>query len=983
MSFIVRTIASQARPRLKLLNFRSTCFRNPTIPRSYATAQLDLLALDRKWRHIWKQNEGETQTKTRQANDGAAANHDDPKSDDRMYILPMFPYPSGNLHLGHLRVYTIPDVLARFRRLQGRHVLLPMGWDAFGLPAENAAIERGIDPAVWTRDNIARMKEQLELLNATFDWSREFATCDPEFYKHTQKIFLLLREHGFVSRRKAMVNWDPVDNTVLANEQVDAEGRSWRSGGKVEQRELEQWFFHITKFKESLLRDLKELGENDAWPERVLTMQKNWLGRTDGAYYEFLTSTEGTSAESHKLRVYTTRPETIFAAQFLALSPHSTLVQEMAQQDEGLRDFVERVKDFSPDTTEGYRISNLRATSPLSFLQGQRGSKLDTLPVYVAPYVRGDYETGAVMGVPAHDARDFAFWKRHCPTEELKYAVSPHADGSTSSLKDGPYLEAGYLTSITGTYCTTSSGDAARKIVSHIKDASGLAESSTKWRIRDWLISRQRYWGTPIPIIHCHTCGPQPVPEDQLPVTLPKVNAHWANGRAGNPLESATEWINTTCPQCRGPAKRDTDTMDTFVDSSWYYMRFPDSKNSEAPISEPVAKEYLPVDLYIGGVEHAILHLLYSRFVYKAVMSILFPKIAAQKGASPSRPFDFSGEPFKRLITQGMVHGKTYTDPDSGRFLKPDEVDLSNPSRPTVVASKKEATVSFEKMSKSKHNGVDPTTFIAKYGSDATRAHILFQAPVGDVLNWDEDKISGVTRWLRRVYDYVCGIQTSGKSSSGSSTVFNGEVYFGRSADEVQKMDAGAATSWVADVEVWRTTQNTITSVTSALEKVYSLNTMVSSLMGLTNILIENSAASDLLKREAAVQLIRMMAPITPAFAEECWSTLNPGSGSIFVDGKHTWPVADGSLRLLGRSRINCAVQVNGKLRCVVEIPTKPAEIADAGNEFQTWVTEEILKSEEAQAKLIGDNDIRKAKKVFPVRGGAVVNYVLPKKKTV
>lgn len=787
-----------------------------------------------------------------------------------------------------------------------------------------------------------------------------------------------------MSRRKAMVNWDPVDNTVLANEQVDSDGRSWRSGGKVEQRELEQWFFHITKFKESLLEDLKQLGKDDAWPERVLAMQRNWLGRTEGAYYEFLTYTDGTSTESHKLRIYTTRPETIFAAQFIALSPQSPIVQQMAQHDPELRDFVERVKYLSPDTTEGYRISSLRATSPLSSLQNTKGANLETLPVYVAPYVRGDYETGAIMGVPAHDARDFAFWKRHCPTETLKYAVSPHVDGSTSSLKDGPYLEEGYLTPITGTYSTTPSVVAARKIVSQIKATSNLAESSTKWRIRDWLISRQRYWGTPIPIIHCHTCGPQPVPDDQLPVTLPKVDAHWANGRAGNPLESATDWVNTTCPKCHGPAKRDTDTMDTFVDSSWYYMRFPDPNNSTAPISESMARSHLPVDLYVGGVEHAILHLLYARFVYKAVISILYPEIAAEtkEGTSSKSLSGFSGEPFKRLITQGMVHGKTYTDPDSGRFLKPDEVDLSNPSQPKVVASGKDATVTFEKMSKSKHNGVDPTTFIAKYGSDATRAHILFQAPVGDVLNWDEDKIFGVTRWLRRVYTYVQSVRESGESPLGSSNGFNGEVYFSKTADEVQEMDPGKAARWVADVEVWRTTQNTIASVTNAIEKVYPLNIAVSSLMGLTNVLIENGAASYLIKREATVQLIKMMAPITPAFAEECWSVLDPTIGSIFVDGRHTWPVPDGSLRLLGRSRISCAVQVNGKLRCVVEIPTKPAEIADAGAGFQEWITEEILKSEEARAKLVGDNDIRGARKFFPVKNGAVVNYIVPKRTT-
>ncbi|KAI1643156.1 leucyl-tRNA synthetase [Daldinia loculata] len=986
MYSVVRNIAGQSRPYLKLKTVWSSSSRTCILRRTYATAQLDLPALDRKWRQASKRGDRpEEGSRLSSGTGGATAlKRDNSQStNNHMYILSMFPYPSGNLHLGHLRVYTIADVVARFYMLQGRDVLLPMGWDAFGLPAENAAIERGIDPAVWTRDNIARMKEQLESMNASFDWSREFATCDPEFYKHTQKIFLLLHKHGFVSQRKATVNWDPVDKTVLANEQVDSDGRSWRSGAKIEQRELEQWFFHITQFKESLLRDLKKLGEDDAWPERVLTMQKNWLGRTEGAYYEFLANTEDGRTESHKVKIYTTRPETIFAAQFLALSPHSPVVQRVAQDDPELREFIERVKDLPPDTTEGYQISHLNAISPLSSLKDVLEENLKPLPVYVAPYVRGDYETGAIMGVPAHDARDFAFWRRHRPEEPLKYAVSPDSDGSISTLKDGPYLEAGFLTPITGSYRATPSGAAAKDIVSQIKAASNLAESNTKWKIRDWLISRQRYWGTPIPFIHCDTCGPQPVPEDQLPVTLPKVDHHWESGRPGNPLESAADWVNTSCPKCHGPAKRDTDTMDTFVDSSWYYMRFADPSNSEVPVSEAAAKSHLPVDVYIGGVEHAILHLLYARFVYKAVMSILYPEmgVTSKEGGHLSSSLDFSGEPFKRLITQGMVHGKTYTDPDSGRFLKPDEVDLSNPSQPKVVASGKTATVSFEKMSKSKHNGVDPTSFISKYGSDATRAHILFQAPVGEVLNWDEDKISGVTRWLRRVYDFVQGVRKSREFEPMSSTVFNGKAYFSRSVDEMQKMNEKESAQWAADVEVWRTTQNTIASVTNALEKVYPLNTTVSSLMGLTNILVENQLASDIIKREATRRLIQMMAPITPAFAEECWSILAPNSQSIFAKGECIWPALDGSIQLLGRSHVSCAVQVNGRVRCVVDIPTKPAEIVDGGDEFRDWVTEEILKSPEAQAKLVGDLDIRKASKVFPVRGGAVVNYVIPKKK--
>ncbi|KAI2466520.1 leucyl-tRNA synthetase [Annulohypoxylon bovei var. microspora] len=943
MYSVARKIAGQSRPQLRLVNFWSESSQ-ASLRRAYVAARLDLPALDRKWRRqIPKMSESSKQEEDLNHRTG----YEPVKN--RMYILSMFPYPSGNLHLGHLRVYTIADVIARFRRLQGHDVLLPMGWDAFGLPAENAAIERGIDPAVWTRDNIARMKEQLGYMNGSFDWSREFATCDPEFYKHTQKIFLLLHEHGLVSQKKATVNWDPVDMTVLANEQVDSDGQSWRSGAKIVRRKLKQWFFHITKFKESLLEDLEKLGADEAWPERVLTMQKNWLGRTEGAYYEFA-YIEDDAAEKNWLKIYTTRPETIYAAQFIALSPYSPIVQRLALDDSKLREFVERVKDLPPDTTEGYRIPRSKAINPLAF-SSQTQEDIDYLPVFVAPYVRGDYETGAIMGVPAHDARDFAFWQRHCPEEPLKYAVSPEPDGSTSNLKNGPYFEPGYLTSITGRYATMASRDGAREIINQIKNASNRAQSTTKWRIRDWLISRQRYWGTPIPIIHCPKCGPQPVPDDQLPVTLPKVDAHWEDGRAGNPLETATDWVNTSCPKCHRPAKRDTDTMDTFVDSSWYYMRFPDPNNSEELISKPLAESYLPVDVYIGGVEHAILHLLYARFIYKAVADLL------ELPVGPLR------EPFKRLITQGMVHGKTYSDPDSGRFLKSDEVDLSNLSEPKVTASGKTATVSFEKMSKSKHNGVDPTTFIDKYGSDATRAHILFQAPVGEVLNWDEDKIMGVIRWLRRVFDFV---QTIPKLGDAPSAEFSGETYF---RENIEKEN-------VEEKEVWRATQNTIISVTNAMEKVYSLNTTVSSLMELTNVLVKNQGASDAIRREAALLLIRMMAPVTPAFAEECWSVLSPGRGSVFAS---SWPAPDGSLQLLGPSRVSCVVQVNGKVRCVVQIPTRPPGMADRGEEFLAWVRGEIFRSEDARIRLVGDNDITRAEKVYAVRGGAVVNYVVPK----
>ncbi|RYP05677.1 hypothetical protein DL764_003647 [Monosporascus ibericus] len=895
----------------------------------------------------------------------------------------MFPYPSGKLHLGHLRVYTIADVVARYHALQGRSVLLPMGWDAFGLPAENAAFERGIDPAEWTAENIARMKEQLQMMNANFDWTREVATYDPEFYKHTQRIFLLLLKHGLVSRKKATVNWDPVEKTVLANEQVDADGRSWRSGAVVEQRELEQWFLHITEFKESLLRDLTELTKDNAWPERVLSMQKNWLGKSHGAYYKFPTrSTDsrgaGSKSEGESLEIFTTRPETIFAAQFLAISPNSQLAEDLAKEDQGLRDFLSRAKALAHSSTEGYRIPSLSAISPLSLMKNVPDDRFERLPVYVAPYVRGDYETAAVMGVPAHDARDFAFWKRHHPEAPIKYAIGKSKD-DPSLRDDSPMVLPGCMTSLAGEFQGGFSDDVAKKIVAQIENETQLGRGIVKWKIRDWLISRQRYWGTPIPIVHCDTCGPQPVPEDQLPVKLPRVTHHWANGRTGNPLEAAVDWVNTTCPKCHGPAKRDTDTMDTFMDSSWYYMRFPDPRNPDLPISEEAARRHLPVDIYIGGVEHAILHLLYARFVYKTIMGLLYPsptsgaQEVAQSGVSDRKTLATLSreEPFKRLITQGMVHGKTYTDPDSGRFLKPEEIDFSDSSSPKVAESGKRTGVSYEKMSKSKHNGVDPGSFISKYGADATRAHILFQAPVGDVLNWDEDKITGVTRWIRRVHQLVRTLAPAEESLDWNAT-----QHF------TKRADSEAAGQRAMDADVWRTTQNTIVSVTRSMENVYTLNTAVSDLMNLTNVLIKHTRASKTLKVAATAHLLRMLAPIAPAVAEEFWSMLYPSRGSIFEqhdnnNGK-TWPAQDDTLPLLRLETVKCAVQVNGRLRCVVEIPPRPADVAD-GPDFQAWITEEILKSAEARQKLAsGAFDIRWAKKVFPIKNGKVRMPRLP-----
>lgn len=878
----------------------------------------------------------------------------------------MFPYPSGYLHLGHLRVYTIADVVARFHALQGQNVLLPMGWDAFGLPAENAAIERGINPATWTRANIVKMKEQLDMMNGSWDWSRELATCDPSFYKHTQKIFLLLHEQGLAYQDEAEVNYDPVDKTVLANEQVDANGCSWRSGAKVEKRKLKQWFLRISQFRESLLQALEVLARDEAWPERVLAMQKNWLGKSTGATIKFpLIAFEHDMHAA--IEVFTSRPDTLFGVQYLALASTHPVVAQLAKKDPELQAFLDTLPGLPPDSKIGYMLPHIRAINPLAYHEGSPDDTKKSIPVYVAPYVIGDYGEGAVMGVPAHDVRDHAFWKTHHYDEPVRFVLAASEDESTTAMRNDPFVDHGIMTEHSGLYKGRSSKEAGQMLVSML-EAAGLAQPVEKWRLRDWLISRQRYWGTPIPIVHCSSCGAVPVPDEQLPVMLPEVDEHWAGKKTGNPLETLHDWVNTSCPKCNGPAKRDTDTMDTFVDSSWYYMRFIDAHNADAPFSPEKAKSILPVDLYIGGIEHAILHLLYARFIYKFLMTS--PLVSGKGDVS-----DQAHEPFQRLITQGMVHGKTYSDPPTGKFLKPEEVDLSDPQSPKVLATGAIATVSYEKMSKSKHNGVDPTNVITQHGADATRAHMLFQAPVSEILDWDGEKIVGVTRWLGRLHDFVLKLGPAGPDNSNTTS----KTYFESTLGQIDSMSAQELAQWDADTTVWREVQKTIASVTATYEKVYALNTVVSDLMTLTNTVLGLSGeASVEIQRQAVSALLRMMAPITPAFAEECWSVLGLGGGeSMFKgEGKATFPVLDGTLELLQPRKQPCAVQVNGKLRFVVDIP-KPV-IGLAGDELREWVVGEILKTDEGKARLAnGTVDVEKAKKVIVIKEGRLVNFVL------
>nr|KMM63853.1 leucyl-tRNA synthetase [Coccidioides posadasii RMSCC 3488] len=942
--------------------------------------KLDLLAIDKKWKGKWEFH------KSRNSSSASA---------EKAYVLPMFPYPSGTLHMGHVRVYTISDVLARFKRMKGYDVLHPMGWDAFGLPAENAAIERGINPASWTKENIAKMKEQLKGLGTDFDWDREFMTCSPEFYKHTQRLFLMLHEKGLAYQAKAMVNYDPVDQTVLANEQVDANGRSWRSGAVVEKRELKQWFFRITAFKEALLKDLDSLASG--WPDRILSMQRHWLGKSVGAR---LTFTIITPKERLNVQVFTTRADTLPGAQYVALSLNHPLVTQLAQTDSKLKAFVNSASLLPPDTKVGYRLPSVEAVNPLHAIEENPNIPAE-LPVFVAPYVLGDYGEGAVMGVPGHDSRDFAFWAENMPSTPVISVIEPNLSNGFSNKDDIQRAEAflgeGVLNSTCGKFTGISSNKAREEIVSSLRDHNNSADFTESWRLRDWLISRQRYWGAPIPIIHCGDCGAVPVPVDQLPVELPTIDGAGLKGKAGNPLESAEDWLNTPCPNCNKPAKRETDTMDTFVDSSWYFLRFLDPSNELMPFSPALAR---PVDTYIGGIEHAILHLLYSRFVYKFL---------AESGLIPGghRAKPDTAEPFLTLLSQGMVHGKTYTDPATGRFLRPSEVDLSVPGSPVLTGTKVKPNISFEKMSKSKYNGVDPSTCIEKYGADATRAHILFAAPVSEILEWDETKIVGIQRWFSRLWKII---------SDSEKSLISAELGLSRENIRSANNLALPPLDELSDDEanLLLIAHSTITSVSSCMEKnPYALNTVISDLIKFTNAITSSalslspsSPASKTVLYMLVSSLLKLLAPIAPAFSSECWEQLhtsllskneNDQSLSIFSSPWPTPLLTEPQVESLQhRGSKTVAVQVNGKLRFTATIPrfsssaVGPVEQSNGqskqqgkaerngrmSEEEQSWIISHILETEKGKLWLTERNHWEKRKRVVVVGGGKVVNVV-------
>ena len=904
---------------------------------------LNFPTLDAKWQDIWARNKlGKFD---RKSND----EHGHPT-----HVLPMFPYPSGSLHMGHIRVYTISDVIARFNYMRGKNVVHPIGWDAFGLPAENAAIERGIDPAVWTEQNIDQMKKQLRSMNGVWDWDRvcstntgyvrfrgdrtngkcslqELRTCDPSYYKHTQRLFLMLYEAGLAYQKEALVNWDPIDQTVLANEQVDANGFSWRSGAKIEQRSLKQWFLATTHFVKQLHDDLQRLKDAKSWPSRVVDMQQNWIGRSSGVQFPFDLEVMYSRNEAarellpqhRQVEVFTTRLDTLFGVQFIALSLKHPLVQAYAESDPQLSSFIERAATLPPDSKEGYLLPFAAKNSLLGVRR---------ISVYAAPYVLDDYGTGAVMGVPAHNIRDNGFWRYHRKGEPLMFTVKPC--GHAKLTPDKVWVDKGVVYGTGGLFDELDSDEAIQQIAEELARKDYNVVHQSRWKLRDWLVSRQRYWGAPIPIVHCESCGTVPVSPSDLPIQLPKLTSEMFKSRTGNPLQAIEEWVNTTCPKCKGPAKRETDTMDTFMDSAWYFFRFADPTNADEPFDTEVVKTVMPVDYYVGGVEHAILHLLYARFMSKFLAS------GEGKNLWPTK---FS-EPFRKLVTQGMVHGKTYSDPTNGRFLKPDEVDLSTPTGPKIKATGISPAISFEKMSKSKYNGVDPEFCISKYGADVTRAHMLFAAPESEILEWEEKRITGISRWLHkawRIVNYASGY-TPEHPTQNTWNCENGD-------------HNDTETSLIEHAKETRK------DVTAKLRDASGLNTVVSDLIKFTNALDSASVsddASSASKNNRAVSrdlyyfcttvLVKMMAPLTPAFSEEAWQLLQPNGSKTASIFESSWPASDafrGELASAGRQK--CVVSINGKKRFVCKIPAPPADMPKNSQGLKDWTVEQAFGQDE------------------------------------
>ena len=818
----------------------------------------DPAVIEPKWQQRW-------------ASDPALYAADPAHTKPKYYVLEMLPYPSGALHMGHVRNYAIGDALARQMWMRGYNVLHPMGWDAFGLPAENAAIKNNAPPRQWTLANIAAMKRQFERLGMGFDWSREVTTCFPEYYRWNQWFFLRMYERGLAYRKKSKVNWCPECATVLANEQV-VDGRCWRHEDTiVEQRDLEQWFLRITAYAQELLDDLAKL---DGWPEKVRTMQRNWIGRSEGTMVDFFveeidqgSGVRGQGSEKTRIRVFTTRVDTIFGATSIQLAPEHPLVTALAAADSGLKKQVGELQEEQKKAREAGDVGEIEkhgvptghfAINPYS---GER------VPVWVASYVLLEYGTGAIMSVPGHDERDFEFAKKYAIP--VRRVIAPAHPGVENA--ELPFVSEDGVLVNSGEFNGLACADAQHKL-QEVAAREGFGEATVTYRLRDWGISRQRYWGTPIPMIHCERDGIVPVPDDQLPVILPDHVAITLQG--GSPLARVPEFVNVTCPKCGGQAKRETDTMDTFVDSSWYFYRYADAKNSSAPFDSAIAKYWFPIDQYIGGVEHAILHLIYSRF---------WTKVMRDLGLITN------DEPVRRLFTQGMV-------------IK-----------------------DGAKMSKSKGNVVSPDDMVAHYGADATRMYALFASPPDRDLDWQEDGVAGVSRFLGRVYRLATKYAAMARTGK----------------------DAAAETPAGTSLKLLRKLHQTIAKITLDFEGRWHFNTCVAAIMEFVNELQAADAqlASGEIPAPVVHELLRnlvlLLAPFAPYLAAELWNELGE-EGAIL---RAPWPTSNAELAK--EDELEIPVQINGKLVAVVRVP------ADAGSGA---VEAAALAEEKVRARTAGKN---------------------------
>ncbi|MEZ5855683.1 MAG: leucine--tRNA ligase [Hyphomicrobiaceae bacterium] len=804
----------------------------------------------------------------------------DDMSRPKCYVLEMFPYPSGRIHMGHVRNYTMGDVLARFKRAQGFNVLHPMGWDAFGMPAENAAMERKSHPKTWTYENIAAMKAQLKSMGLSLDWSREIATCDPSYYVHQQRLFLDMLAKGLAYRRKSKVNWDPVDQTVLANEQV-IDGRGWRSGALVEQREREQWAFRITHYTQELL---EALGTLEKWPDKVRLMQENWIGRSEGLLLWWKLDAATAPAGHDALQIFTTRPDTLYGASFMAIAPDHPLAKAAAEKDAKLAAFCEECRRMGTSVAEIEQAEKLGYDTGITAIH-----PLDPtwkVPVYVANFILMDYGTGAIFGCPAHDQRDIDFAKKYglpiipvvAPKDEPKRGqVVAKIHEGVAYLDDGEMINSHFLDGLS----PSAAFDAvARRLEGENLDGKPVAERKINYRLRDWGISRQRYWGCPIPVVHCETCGTVPVKAQDLPVVLPDDATF---DQPGNPLDRHPTWKHVDCPKCGKAAQRETDTMDTFVDSSWYFARFT-APNAATPTDRAALDYWMPVDQYIGGIEHAILHLLYSRFFYRAMGD-------TGHGGSTNLP-----EPFAALFTQGMVVHETYrrADVEPPQWLLPTEVkfDVDGDKRTaTELATGKPAIIgSIEKMSKSKKNLVDPDDIIQHWGADCARWFMLSDSPPERDVIWTEAGVASAGRFMQRAWRLV------------DLTIENAAA---KGAAMAPKLGPEA-------LALRRTAHKVLDQVGRHIEAL-RFNVAVAQLYELSNSLSDafNASGEGLAEaqREACELLVQMLGPMMPHLAEECWARL--GYNTLLAE--QPWPKADPAL--LVDDTVMVAVQVNGKRR--------------------------------------------------------------------